>query len=97
MCSCKRHHQANATCTCLCDHPRDSLILQAQKRFKRRLFPLAYEVQKRREKALMWVAWKCPRTLAYWITIRVAVENSPDYPAEQPVGEVLEKWRVKTG
>ncbi len=96
MCSCQRHNDSSVACTCVCVHPGDSILVRARKRARLQLARTQYEVGKRREKALMAVAWKCPRELAYWIGIRIAVENSPDYPAEQKVGEVLEKWRRKT-
>jgi hypothetical protein len=95
MCGCERHHEPGAECSCWCFHPGDSIAVRARKVVRRRIGNPSYEIAKRREKALMWLAWKCPREVAYWIGIRIAVEGHPDYPADQKIGEVLDRWRRK--
>lgn len=44
------------------------------------------------EKIVMWIANHLPRSVAYWSVIRVAVERNNEYPGEQSVNEILERW-----
>ena len=44
------------------------------------------------ERASVWVAWHLPRRVAYWATIRLAVEDNEDYPGDRTVIEVLDGW-----
>ncbi len=43
-------------------------------------------------RSAIWVAWLLPRRVAYWATIRLAVEGTEDYPGDRPVIEVLKSW-----
>jgi hypothetical protein len=49
------------------------------------------------ERFLVWLAWRLPRDLAYWMTIRVGTEGFdgpyPLNPAERTIGEALDDWR----
>lgn len=45
------------------------------------------------ERFLIWLSWKMPRRLAYWVFIRVAVTGNERYPADQTVGEVARRWQ----
>lgn len=96
MCGCKHHHDYEALCTCLCDHPDDSTFTKAHKRAQRRIIPLRHDARVKYEKALMFVVWKMPRDLVYWSVIRVAVQARDDNPAEQQVGEMLTAWRTSS-
>lgn len=50
-----------------------------------------------REKIVIWCANHLPRTVAYWATIRVSVEGNNEYPGDQSVNEILERWRLVEG
>lgn len=51
----------------------------------------------RREDFLRWLAWKLPRDLAYWATIRVGTSGFdgpyPGNPGERTIGDALDDWR----
>ncbi len=47
---------------------------------------------RRRDRAVMWLAWRLPRRLAYWATIRVAVHEYGGNPGERPVENALKGW-----
>lgn len=46
-----------------------------------------------KEKLIQWIVWRLPRSVVYWAMIRAANETREDYPAEQIVLDVLERWR----
>ena len=50
---------------------------------------IRYEIEKLREKVLTWIAWKLPRPVAYWATIRVATFNYDGNPGERSVLDAL--------
>lgn len=50
---------------------------------------LAYEIVKRREKLLMWVAWHLPRELVKWCFIRVAAHATTGRHRDTTMPELL--------
>ena len=51
-----------------------------------------YEAAKIREKILTWIAWRIPRSVAYWVAVRVATADYDGNPAERPVVDALNSW-----
>jgi hypothetical protein len=52
-----------------------------------------------KEKFWTWLAWKLPRPLAYWATIRVGVhattgEYSQTVVPEMPYTDALKRWNT---
>lgn len=46
----------------------------------------------RKERFVIWLAHKLPRSVAYWAYIRVAVEGNNEYPGDQKVMEPAQRW-----
>lgn len=58
---------------------------------------MRYEVQKMRERLLLWVAWHMPREIVYWCFIRLAAHATTGEFADREVPEVtcieaLTRW-----
>lgn len=56
-----------------------------------------YELAKRRERIVMWIAWRLPRYLAYWVAIRVmAHATTGPYGNQEPgrvsIMDALKRW-----
>lgn len=50
--------------------------------------------RERKEKIFMWLAWRVPRPIAYWVFIRMASDTDQN-PADRTCDEVLrqhESW-----
>jgi hypothetical protein len=47
------------------------------------------------EKLKMWFAWRLPRWLVYWATVRLTAWNFGGNPAERPVIDALKAWKWK--
>ena len=59
-----------------------------------------YELAKRRDKILMWIAWRLPRRFIMWCYIRVAAhattgEHANTLVCELGMMDALGRWEVK--
>lgn len=49
-----------------------------------------------REKIVQWIAWRLPRSVAYWATIRVGAHATQVYPntvvPDLTLMEALKRW-----
>ena len=52
----------------------------------------AYEVAKVREKFLVWIVWRLPRSVAYWATVRVVTSDYDDNPSDRTALDALNAW-----
>jgi len=43
-------------------------------------------------KIWMWLAWKLPRPLVYWATIRLVTWRCNGNPTERPILDSLKVW-----
>lgn len=55
-------------------------------------FNWRYEIHRRHERALIWLAWKLPRSLVMWCYIRVVTSGEDGDPSAQNVMEPLKRW-----
>lgn len=61
--------------------------------------PLKYTLYRWREKALIWFAWKLPKSLAYWAAIRVIAHATQGQYSNQIVpdltaADALKRWET---
>lgn len=66
-------------------------------RYWMRLIHVKYEINRKREKFRIWVAWKLPKNIAYWATIRVGAHATTGKYEDQVVPELgffdaLDRW-----
>lgn len=53
-----------------------------------------------KERLAIWLAWKLPRSIAYWAYIRVATYKTTEAPmsyrnpTSQTIDEPMERWRA---
>jgi len=47
---------------------------------------------RRRDRLVIWLAWKLPRRLAYWVFIRVATYDYQFDPGGRTVSHALDCW-----
>lgn len=47
---------------------------------------------KLKERFAMWVAWRLPKSIAYWAFVRVAVHDINEYPGDRSVHAAAEAW-----
>ena len=45
-----------------------------------------------RERVRIWLAWRLPRSVAYWAMVRVVTSDYDGDPTERSVVEALERW-----
>lgn len=53
-----------------------------------------FERRRIAEKVVTWIAWRLPRSVAYWAYVRVATEGANEYPGDQKVYEPMQRWRA---
>lgn len=58
---------------------------------------IKYEISRKREKMLIWLAWRLPRSIAYWAAIRVGCNATQGDYSNQVVPELyfmdaLKRW-----
>ncbi len=59
------------------------------------MIAIRYELMRIREKTLTWIAWRLPRSIAYWATVRVLVADYDGNPSERPVLDALNSWGTR--
>ncbi len=58
---------------------------------------IRYEIERLREKVLIWIAWSLPHSVAYWATLRVATFDYGGNPAERTVLDALNGFEKRDG
>lgn len=53
-----------------------------------------YWMQRKIERLAIAIAWRLPRKVAFWAFVRVATEGCEDNPADQSVGEIMDRWEA---
>jgi hypothetical protein len=61
-----------------------------------------WRLSRLKEKFLLWLVWKLPRTLVYWCAIRVGSEATTDQYSNQCVPDLLfmdalKRWERDSG
>lgn len=66
--------------------------------FRAALLVERWRFTNKREKLLMWIAWKIPKSIAYWVFVRCATQTKEPYPAERTCLQVMkdiEDWQKR--
>lgn len=56
-------------------------------------YSFLYWLSRRREALLIWLAWKVPRPVAYWVFIRMASATSEN-PGDRTCDQVLKQHQA---
>lgn len=60
---------------------------------------LKYEFARKKEKFIMWIVWRLPRSIVYWSAIRLIAHGTQGEYGDQHVGELtamhaLDRWNT---
>jgi hypothetical protein len=61
------------------------------------MLDLKYKMYRMKEKLILWIVWKLPKTIIYWAAIRLMSfatcgQYGNDSPTDLPMMEALKRW-----